>query len=145
MRKTCWSFVSLVATLGLALAACSGPARGSGTQPSSASNYFIEVTASPNTIRGATAGTDEEQGGCSTVQTKVYDTQGRLVDGALITITTTLGRFPQTAARPESVGVSGTTIRGVYTDVVCAKAERGTAIVTATVEDAHASVQITIF
>lgn len=145
MRKRSWSFVSLVAALGLALAACNGPARGSGTQPSASSNYFVQVTASPNTVRGATAGTEEEQGGCSTLQVKVYDAQGRLVDGALVSLATTLGRFPQTATRPESVGVFGTTIRGTYTDILCAKAERGTALVTATVEDAHASVQITIF
>jgi hypothetical protein len=137
----------LVTVLGLVLASCDGPSRGTNTQPTAASGFLVIVSASPNTLRGATPGTDEAQGGCATIQVKVFDSKGRLVDGAIVTVTTTLGRFPPQASppRPESVGVTGLTIRGNFADVLCAKAERGTAIVTATVEDATASTQITIY
>ncbi len=145
MRRTWWQVVSGVVLLALVLGACNGPSRGANTQPSAASRFFIVVTASPNTLRGATPGTGEAQGGCATIQVKVSDLQGRLVDGAEVTVSTTLGRFRKTATRDESVAVSGFTVRGIFTDVLCAKAERGTAIVTATVEDAVATTTITIF
>jgi len=131
--------------LSLAVMSCNGPNRGTNTQPSSASGFLINVVASPNSLRGATPGTDEAQGACASIQVKVFDVAGRLIDGARVTVVTTLGRFPASGNRQESVAVQGFTIRGVYTDVLCAKAERGTAIVTATVEDAVATVTITIF
>lgn len=147
MRRTPWRVVSLVLILGLAVASCDGPNRGSTSQPSSASGFQITVAASPNAIRGANAATSEAQGGCSTLQATVFNMNGQLVDGAIVTLSTTLGRFPASSnpTRPESVAVSGFTTNGVYTDVLCAKSERGTATVTASVEDAFATVLITIF
>jgi hypothetical protein len=127
----------------VALAGCNGP--NSSNQPSSASGFNIDVKISPNTLRGATAGTNEQQGGCGTVTATVFDLSGRLIDGATVTLTAVLGRFPPTAARQESVAVTGVTTRGVLTDVVCAKAERGTGSVTATVENATATVLFTVF
>ena len=43
------------------------------------------------------------------------------------------------------LGFVGTTIRGTLTRIWCAKAERGTAIITVNVEEATATVLITIF
>ncbi len=145
MRRTPWRAVSVVVALGLVLMSCDGPNRGTQTQPSSASGFHVVVTASPNTLRGATAGTGEAQGSCAVVQVEVFDVNGNLVDGANVTLTTTLGRFPPTPTRSEAVAVGGTTSRGVYTDVLCAKAERGTAILTATAQDAFATTEVTIF
>ena len=143
MRTTLYRAVSMVFVVGLALMACNGPSRSQ--NPSSASGFRIEATISPNVLRGATAGTNETQGGCGAVQVTVVDVNGRFVDGALVLVTTTLGRFPATSTRQESVGVSGTTLRGVYTDVLCAKAERGTGILTATVENAVGTTTFTVF
>ena len=147
MRRTPWRVVSSVLILGLAVASCDGPNRGSKSQPSSASGFQIQVVASPNAIRGATAGTTEQQGGCSTVQATVFDLNGKLVDGAIVTLTATLVRFPAASnpSRPESVGISGFTTNGFLTDTVCAKSERGTATITASVEDAFATTLITVF
>lgn len=145
MRRTPWRAVSVVVALGLVLMSCDGPNRGTNTQPSSASGYRVVVTISPNTLRGATAGTAEAQGSCAIVQVEVFDVNGNLVDGALVGVTTTLGRFPPNPTRSELVGVFGVTSRGVYTDVLCAKAERGTGILTAQVEDAFATTTFTIF
>ncbi len=134
----------MVIVLGLALLSCNGPNRGRNTQPSSPSGFNLRLTASPNVVRGATVGTGEAQGGCSTIQATVFDENGALVNGATVTLSTTLGRFPPTPARQEAVAVSGPTALGIFTDVLCAKAERGTATVTGTVENATAVVLITI-
>lgn len=143
MRRTSWRAVPVVMVLGLVLASCSGPNRSQ--SPSSASGFELSVTASPNTLRGATPASGEAQGGCAVIQVTVFDQRGRLVDGATVTVTTTLGRFPGTTPGQEFVAVSGTTIRGVLTEVLCAKAERGTAIVTASTENAVATTRVTIF
>ena len=143
MRRTLWRVVSLVFVVGLALIACDGPNRSQ--SPSSASGFILEVTISPNALRGATPGTNETQGGCGAVQVTVVDVHGRFVDGAVVVVATTLGRFPPTSTRQEAVGVSGFTTRGVYTDVLCAKAERGTGILTATAENAVATATFTVF
>jgi hypothetical protein len=133
----------MVFVLGVALVGCNGPNRSN--QPSSPSGFFVELSISPNSLRGATADSGEAQGGCGIVQVRVFDTQGRLVDGALVTITTTIGRFPATQGRQEAVGITGFTTRGILTDALCAKAERGTGILTATAEDAVATTTFTIF
>jgi flavin-binding protein dodecin len=146
MRRTPWGLVLFALIVGVALAGCDGPSRGSSTQPSSPSStgFFLELVASPNVVRGATAGSGEEAGGCSLVQAKVWDRQGQLVDGATVTFTTTLCCFAG-ATEINIVGTSGTTLRGTATAVFCGKAERGTAIITAAVEDAFDTVLITVF
>ncbi|MGH7266120.1 MAG: hypothetical protein ACREMB_14935 [Candidatus Rokuibacteriota bacterium] len=149
MRRTVWRVVSLVPVLALAGLGCNSPNRGANTQPSAASGYRVEITASPNTLRGSNAGTPESQGGCASIRVTVFDLNNHLVDGVSVSIDTTLGRFPPVTSpppgRPESVGVSGLTFRGIYTDTLCAKSERGTATVTATAEGATDVVFITIF
>jgi hypothetical protein len=149
MRGTRWRAVSWVSVISLALLSCNGPNRGASTQPSSASGYRVVITASPNVIRGANGATTEAQGGCAGLQVTVFDTNNNLVDGVIVTIDTTLGRFPAQSSpppgRPESVGVSGVTFRGIYSDTICAKSERGTATLTATAEGATATTFITIF
>jgi hypothetical protein len=100
--------------------------------------------ASPNVLRGTTGGSGEEQGGCALVQAKVYDTKGNLVDGVLVQFTTTLCCF----AGPDEVNIVGTavnTLRGNATVTFWAKKERGTATITAAVEDAFDTVLITVF
>lgn len=143
MRRTLSRAVSVVVVLGLALLGCNGPNRSQ--QPSSASGFFITVQISPNALRGATAGTNEAQGACGIITIKVFDSDGRLIDGAAVRLTTTLGRFPGTQAGEEFVAVGLVTFRGVATQPICAKAERGTGIITATTEDAVATVQFTVF
>jgi hypothetical protein len=133
-----------VLLLGAALASCDGPNRGSSTQPSAASGFIVDLVASPNVLRGATGGSGEEQGGCALVQAKVWDTKGNLVDGVLVQFTTTLCCF----AGPDEVNIVGTavnTLRGNATVTFCAKKERGTATITAAVEDAFDTVLITVF
>jgi hypothetical protein len=143
MRRTLWRAVSMVFVVGLALIGCDGPNRSQ--NPSSGQGFNVNVAVSPNTLRGATPGTGEAQGGCANVIVKVFDVNGRLVDGALVTLTTTLGRFPATAGGQEFVAVSGTTLRGVFTFPICAKAERGTGTLTATTQDAVATALFTVF
>ncbi len=143
MRRTLWRAVSMVFVVGLALIGCDGPNRSQ--NPSSTSGFTITVSISPNTLRGATAGTQEAQGGCATVLAKVFDTNGRLIDGAPVSLTTTLGRFPGPAGGQEFVAVSGFTTRGVFEFPICAKAERGTGTITATTQDATASALFTVF
>ena len=144
MRRTLRQAGSMVFVVGLALiAACSGPNRSQ--NPSSASGFNITVSISPNTLRGATPGTNEAQGGCGIVLAKVFDQAGRLVDGKRVTLTTTLGRFPGQNAGEEFVAVSGFTTRGIFEFPLCAKAERGTGTVTAVTEDAVATVLFTVF
>jgi hypothetical protein len=133
-----------VLLLGAALASCDGPNRGSSTQPSAASGFIVDLVASPNVLRGTTGGSGEEQGGCALVQAKVYDTKGNLVDGVLVQFTTTLCCF----AGPDEVNIVGTavnTLRGNATVTFWAKKERGTATITAAVEDAFDTVLITVF
>lgn len=142
MRRTRWGFVAFVVVLGLLSYGCDGPNRGSRTQPSSASGFFVEVTASPNTVRGAEPGGASAFGGCATVQVKVFDTNGQLVDGVLVAVTTTLGIFRQ--GTESFVGLSGNTIRGIAFFAWCSQSERGTSTITATVEDAHKTTFITI-
>jgi hypothetical protein len=143
MRRTLWRAVSVVFVVGLTLLGCSGPNRSQ--NPSSASGFNINVVMSPNALRGATPGTSEAQGGCGVVTAKVFDELGQLVDGALVTLTTTLGRFPGANPGQEFVAVTGPTTRGVFDFPLCAKAERGTGTVTATTEDAAATVLFTVF
>jgi hypothetical protein len=129
MRRTPWRAVSVVLVLTLALASCDGPSRGPNTQPSAASGFFITVTASPNVLR---------DGDTAVIQVKVSDTAGRLVDGALVTVTAS------PADQDENVA-TGTTIRGIFTTTYRVEGVRpGTAIITATVEDAVATTLITI-
>jgi hypothetical protein len=144
MRRMPWGLVLCVLILGAALASCDGPNRGSNTQPSAASGLILDLVASPNVVRGQTAGSGEEAGGCALVQAKVSDTNGKLVDGVAVTFTTTLCCF----AGPEEVNIVGTTtntVRGVANVTFCGKAERGTATITAAAEDAFDTVLITVF
>jgi hypothetical protein len=143
MRRTLWRAVSVVFVVGLALLGCEGPNRSQ--NPSSASGFNIAVEISPNALRGATPGTNEAQGGCGVVTAKVFDTLGQLVDGANVTLTTTLGRFPGQNPGQEFVAVGGPTTRGIFDFPICAKAERGTGTITATTEDAAATALFTVF
>jgi hypothetical protein len=139
-----WGLVLCVLILGAALASCDGPNRGSNTQPSSASGFIVDLVASPNVVRGQTSGSGEEAGGCALVQAKVYDTKGQLIDGTPVAFTTTLCCF----AGPDEVNIVATTVttfRGTATVVFCGKRERGTATITAAVEDAFDTVLITVF
>ena len=149
MRSALWRAIPLVLVLILALAGCNGPSRGTHTNPSSASGFNIVVTASPNVLRagttsaGTTAAGGSATGGCAIVQANVFNTNGQLVTGATVTITSTLGQFssPSTGS-----AVNGpTTAQGLFTAVLCAQTITGTAIVTASVENAFATTNITIF
>ena len=144
MRRMPWVLMVCVLILGAALASCDGPNRGASTQPSAASGFMVDLVASPNVLRGQTAGSGEDQGGCALVQAKVWDTKGNLVDGVAVAFTTTLCCF----AGPTEVNIVGTTVnttRGIATVTFCAKKERGTATITAAVEDAFDTVLITVF
>jgi hypothetical protein len=143
MRRMPRGLTLCVLFLGAALLSCDGPNRGPSTQPSAVSGFSIAVTASPNVVRGATPGSDVEDGGCATIQA-VVSKNGVLVDGALVSVTTTLGVFKSDTE--DLVGfLDSPTTRGVATFGWCAKDTRGTSTITATVEDAHTSVLITIF
>jgi hypothetical protein len=126
----------------LALLSCDGPSRGTNTQPSSASGFLVNITASPNVLRAETG--QQGSGGCANITVKVFDRQGRLVDGALVTVTTNLGRFV-VGTDDNFVGVSSFTLRGIATFVLCPQEVRGTALVQANVEDAFASTTVTFF
>ncbi|MGH7358522.1 MAG: hypothetical protein ACREJR_06900 [Candidatus Rokuibacteriota bacterium] len=144
MRRTPWGLALCVLILGAALTSCDGPNRGSNTQPSAASGFILHLVASPNVVRGASPGSGEEAGGCSLVQAKVSDVKGNLIDGATVSFTTSLCCF----AGPDEVNIVGTTvttIRGTANVVFCGKAERGTANITAAVQDAFDTVLITVF
>jgi len=139
MRSALWRAIPLVLVLILALAGCNGPNR-SDTQPSSASGFNVIVTASPNTIPA--------NGGSSTIQVKVFDMNGQLVDGAPVNVTASPS--PAGALAP----ASGTTNRGIFVTTLSFPAavqgtaltvRPGTVIVTATVEDAVATTLITVF
>lgn len=144
MRRMPWALMLCVLLLGAALASCDGPSRGSSTQPSAASGFMLDLVASPNVLRGQVAGSSDEAGSCALVQAKVFDTKGNLVDGVAVAFTTSLCCF----AGGDQVNIVGTTVntlRGVATVTFCAKQVRGTAIITAAVEDAFDSVLITVF
>jgi hypothetical protein len=145
MRRTLWRAVSVVFVLGLTLLGCSSGGPNRSQNPSSASGFNIDLVMTPNVLRGATAGTGEAQGGCGQVTAKVFDELGQLVDGAFVNLTTTLGRFPGANPGQEFVSVGGSTVRGIFDFPLCAKAERGTGTVTATVEDAVATILFTVF
>jgi hypothetical protein len=142
MRRTSWRIVSLVLVLSLALLSCDGPSRGTNTQPSAASGFSLTITASPNVLRAET-GLDGS-GGCANVTVKVSDLQGRLVDGAIVTVSTSLGRFVE-GTQDNLVAVSRTTLRGIATFILCPQQVTGTAIVQANVEDAFATTTVTFF
>ena len=155
MRSALWRAIPLVLVLILALAGCSGPTRGD-TQPSAASGLNLMVVASPNVLRaGTTAAGGSTTGGCAIVQVNVFNTNGQLVTGAPVTMTSTLGEFQTTSPGPTVVGfisttttagsAGTTTAQGVFTSVLCAGTVTGTAIVTASVENAFATTNITIF
>ena len=145
MRRTPWRAVSLMLALGLALVSCDGPNRGSATQPSAASGLSLVVTASPNTVPADGKST-------AIVQVKVFDTRGNLVDGATVNLSASKGTItvaPGTAGGQGTAGsvasTSGTTTRGVLSATFTAGLVPGTAIITATVEDATATTLITLF
>ena len=144
MRRMRWGLMLCVLLLGVALASCDGPSRSKATQPSAASGLILDLVASPNVVRGQTAGSGEEAGGCALVQAKVSNTNGQLVDGIPVLFTTTLCCF----AGPDEVNIVGTTVftnRGTATVTYCGKRERGTAIITAAAEDAFDTVTISVF
>ncbi len=133
MRSAPWRVVPLALVLALALVSCNGPNRGTNTNPSAASGFTVVVTASPNVI--------PSNGGTSTIQVKVFDVNGKLVDGASVQVT----------ASPSSDAANtttGTTVRGTYITSFhspVAGSRPGTVIITATVEDAFATTEITLF
>jgi hypothetical protein len=142
MRRTSWGLLLVVAVLGGVLAGCSSPNRGTSTQPSSASGFLLDLTASPNVVRGVEPGA-EEAGGCSNIQAKVFNTKGELVDGALVDFTAT-GCCFVVGTEDDVVGATFTTTRGVANITWCANFVRGTTTITATVEDAFDTVLITV-
>ena len=143
MRRTLSRAISAMCAALVVLAGCNGPNRSQ--NPSSVSGFTIDVQVNPNVLRGATGGTNETQGGCATVTATVIDMHGQFVDGAEVFLSVILARFPPTSARQESVAISGLTVRGVLTDAVCAKAERGQGSVTGTVENATSTALFTVF
>jgi hypothetical protein len=143
MRRTSWRAVSLVVILALALAGCDGPSRGPNTQPSSASGHLIVLTANPNVLRAANPDSTSDDGGAALVQAKVFDRQGNLVDGAVVAFSTTLGTFRQ--GTTDFLAVAVTTNRGIASIAFVAQDQVGTALITATVEDASVTTKITIF
>ena len=91
MRRTPWGLVLCVLICGVALASCDGPNRGGNTQPSAVSGFSIDVTASPNVVRGATAGSGSEDT-AGAPRSRSSCTRGlQLVDGAIVTVSVTLG------------------------------------------------------
>jgi len=139
MQSAPWRAVPLALVLVLALWSCDGPNRGTHTQPSSSSGLNVIVTASPNTI--------PSNGGSSTIQVKVFDTNGQLVDGALVVVTAS-------PASDAAFKATGTTTRGIFVATFHAQqtavgaqiqSQPGTVIITATVEDAVATTLITLF
>jgi hypothetical protein len=142
MRRTPWGLVLCVLILGVVLASCDGPNRGPNTQPTSFSGFSVAVTASPNVVRGATAGSGQDTGGCSQIQV-VVSKAGVLVDGAEVNGSATLGVFR--VGTEDFLNFTGFTTRGTLTRTWCAKSERGAAIITVNVEDATATVMVTIF
>ena len=145
MRRMPWGLVLCVLILGAALASCDGPNRGSNTQPSAGSGLILDLVASPNVVRGQTAGSGVDAGGCALVQAKVSDTKGNLVDGVDVGFTTSLCCFAGEPGEFNLVGTTRSTVRGVANVTFCGTRERGTATITGTVEDAFDTVLITVF
>jgi hypothetical protein len=142
MRRMPRGRMLCVLFLGAALLSCDGPNRGATTQPSAVSGFTVDVTASPNVVRGATAGSGLDTGGCAQIQV-VVKKNGQLVDGVDVIGTTTLGVFR--VGTEDFLNFIGITTRGTLSQTWCAKNERGTATVTVNVEDSTATVLITIF
>lgn len=149
MRRMPWGLMLCILLLGVALASCDGPNRGSNTQPSSGSGFILDLVASPNVLRGAVAGSPASPniGGCALVQAKVSTTKGELVDGTTVNFAASLCCFSDTATSAAGVTQVNvvTTNRGVATVTFCATTDRGTATITASAEDAFDSVLITVF
>ena len=141
MRRTPWRAVSLVVLLGVFLWGCNGPSRGDATQPS-VSGFNVVVTATPNTV--------SRNGGITAITVKVFDVQGRLVDGASVTVSVSNSSNVSQTIDNNCSG-TGFTTRGVFTTTCTFKdddptlSQPYTAIVTAIVEDAVASTVITVF
>jgi hypothetical protein len=142
MRRMPWGPVLCVLILGAALTSCDGPSRGSSTQPSAVSGFSVALTASPNVVRGVTAGSGQDTGGCSQIQV-VVSKNGELVDGAEVVGTASLGVFR--VGTEDFLNFTGTTTRGTLSRTWCAKSERGTSIITVNVEETTTTVLITIF
>jgi hypothetical protein len=138
-----WKLMLCVLLLGVALASCDGPSRGSSTQPSAASGFILDLVASPNVVRGQVAGSEDEAGGCAIVQAKVSDTKGNLVDGAVVSFTTSLCCFAG-GTSVNVVAAAVPTVRGTANITFCGKQVRGTAIITGAVDDAFDSVLVTV-
>ena len=139
MRSAPWRAVPLALVLVLALWSCNGPNRGTHTQPSSSSGLNVVVTASPNTI--------SSNGGTSTIQVKVFRTNGQLVDGAIVDVTAS-------PASEAGFHVTGPAPRGIFVTTFHAQqttagtqlqSQPGTVLITASVEDAVATTLITLF
>ena len=147
MRRMPWGPMLCVLVLCPALAGCDGPNRGFNTQPSAASGLILDLVASPNTVPGARAGSTAAPlvGGCSLVQAKVSNTQGQLVDGALVRFATTLCCFTDSPTSATAFSQTETTVRGAATVTFCGTTDRGTSTITASVEDAFDTVLITVF
>ena len=96
-------------------------------------------------LGAALAGCDGPNRGSNTqVQAKVWDVKGKLVDGALVTFSTTLCCF----ANEDEINLVGLTVatnRGTASAVFCGTQQRGTATITGSVEDAFDTVLITVF
>jgi hypothetical protein len=88
-------------------------------------------------------GSIEDLGACAVVQAKVYDTQQNLIDGATVAFSRSIGTFRIGTEDFGAVAVS--TLKGLATVNFCALTERGTAIITAVVQDAVATTFVTIF
>jgi hypothetical protein len=144
MRRMRWGLLLCVLLLGVALTSCDGPNRGSSTQPSAASGLILDLVASPNAIPGITNGTGDSGGGCALVQAKVSNTSGHLVDGVPVNFTTSMCCFAG-GTDINVVGLTVSTNRGTANVTFCGTKTRGTAIITASAEDAFDSVLITVF
>ena len=130
----------------LGLAACSGRGPSSSNSVSSASGFSLFLSVTPNSVPTVQPGNEADKGGCATLTAKLFDSQGRLVDGGLVLFNTTLGVFPKQQGEDEdAVARSQFTALGIATEVICATTVKGTAIVSSTVEDAHTSVLLTMF
>lgn len=143
MRKMPWRAVASVAVAWFFLVAgsCSGPSRDQSI--SSASGFQIFVTADPNTLRAIPPGSERDLGACSVVTAKVFNSNGQLVDGATVFFATTLGSFR--VGTEDFGGRTAVTVNGLASVFFCALEDRGSALITATVEDASDTVIVTIF
>ncbi len=149
MRQMPWRSITtvVVAWFFLVAGSCEGPSREQSV--SSASGFQIFVTADPNTVPIALG--DAKIGGCSAITVKVFNTSGQLVDGATVNFQKSLGVFLSvttsgtTVTQTELDADSKATINGLASTTLCAKKQPGTSLVTATVQDASATVRVTFF